>query len=67
MITPRFAVSATEELLKELGCIAAENNLNIQSHISECKDEIQLIWDIYGKGYAQVYDDAGLLTPKVLI
>lgn len=65
VITPRFAVSVSTELLKELGKIAAEGNFHIQSHISENKDEIKIVKDTFKKGYAQVYDEADLLTPKV--
>lgn len=36
-----------------------------QSHISENKGEIDLIHKTYNDGYANVYDKAGLLTPKV--
>lgn len=39
----------------------------LQSHISENIEEVKLVEDKYKKSYANVYDDAGLLTKKVCI
>ena len=40
IITPRFAISCTMPLMKELGRLAADYNLPIQTHVSENKNEI---------------------------
>ncbi|KAH8304921.1 hypothetical protein KR018_005045 [Drosophila ironensis] len=66
-ITPRFALSCSKELLKELGDIAKRDNLHIQSHISENLAEIQVVKDIFGTSYAGAYDEAGLLTKKAVM
>jgi len=64
-ITPRFALSCSKELLKQLGDIAKKYDLHVQSHISENLQEIQVVNDIFKTSYAGAYDEAGLLTKKV--
>ncbi|XP_017104668.2 guanine deaminase [Drosophila bipectinata] len=66
-ITPRFALSCTKELLKQLGDIAKENDLHIQSHISENLAEIEVVKGIFKTSYAGAYDEAGLLTKKTVM
>lgn len=66
-ITPRFALSCSKDLLKQLGDIAKRNDAHIQSHISENLQEIQVVNDIFKSSYAEAYDEAGLLTNKVVI
>lgn len=67
IITPRFAVSCDMELLTQLGRIAKENDLHIQTHISESIAEIEFVKEIFSQSYAQVYDSANLLTNKTLL
>lgn len=52
-------------LLIALGKLAKDNDLHIQSHISESVSEIETVKDIFKMKYAEVYDAAGLLTNKV--
>ncbi|TMW48917.1 hypothetical protein DOY81_006012 [Sarcophaga bullata] len=66
-ITPRFALSCTKELMKSLGDLAKTHNLHIQSHISESVAEIEFVKELFSCSYAQVYDNAGLLTPKTVM
>ncbi|KAH8417790.1 hypothetical protein KR222_005978 [Zaprionus bogoriensis] len=66
-ITPRFALSCSKELLKQLGDIAREHDVHVQSHISENLQEIQVVRDIFKTSYAAAYDDAGLLTKKTVM
>ncbi|XP_017034394.1 guanine deaminase [Drosophila kikkawai] len=66
-ITPRFALSCSKELLKELGDIAKRFDLHIQSHISENLAEIEVVKDIFKTSYAGAYDEAGLLTNKTVM
>ncbi|CAD7085245.1 unnamed protein product [Hermetia illucens] len=67
IVTPRFALSCTESLMGSLAKIAKENNVNIQSHISENLSEVQVAEEMFGKLYAQVYKDAGLLSNKTVM
>ncbi|XP_001606359.1 guanine deaminase [Nasonia vitripennis] len=69
IITPRFALSCSLELMKNLAQLARTKNLHVQTHISENKEEIQAVKDIFPEfsSYAEVYDAAGLLTKKTVL
>ncbi|XP_044746709.1 guanine deaminase [Coccinella septempunctata] len=67
VITPRFALSVDMPVMKTLGKIAREEDLHIQTHISENANEVELVERIFGRKYAEVYDEAGLLTPKTIL
>lgn len=54
-------------LMIELGKLANEKDLHIQSHISESIREIEAVKSAFKMKYAEVYDAAGLLTNKVSI
>ncbi|NPA75726.1 MAG: guanine deaminase [Euryarchaeota archaeon] len=66
-LTLRFAISCSMELMRETSKIAREMNMIIQTHISEQKREIAEVKKIHGRGYAQVYDDAGVLYPRTVL
>lgn len=69
IVTPRFAPVCTGKLLKKLGAIARENNLPVQTHISENKDEIKLVSKMFPDcdNYASVYKDHDLLGPSTIL
>ena len=69
IITPRFAPSCTAESLSALGKLHHETNVPCQTHISENKKECELVSKLFpsSSSYAQVYDAAGLLTPKMIL
>ncbi|XP_072007060.1 guanine deaminase [Engystomops pustulosus] len=69
IITPRFAISCSERLLNELGKLADENDLHIQSHISECPAEIKEVLRLFPsyKNYTEVYNRNKLLTNKTVM
>ncbi|XP_076641594.1 guanine deaminase isoform X2 [Halictus rubicundus] len=69
IVTPRFALSCDMILLKELGKLAKEKDLHIQSHISENLEEIEAVNQLFPQcsSYADVYDTAGLLTNKTVM
>lgn len=62
MITPRFVPSCTDELMAELGRIAGERKLPVQSHLSENISEVEWVRELApdSKGYADAYDRFGL-------
>ncbi|KAG9331498.1 hypothetical protein JZ751_018901 [Albula glossodonta] len=68
VVTPRFALSCTTKLLDHLGEIAKNNDLHIQSHISETKAEVNLVHELFPdyKSYTDVYLKHNLLTNKAL-
>ncbi|XP_064152929.1 guanine deaminase [Anguilla rostrata] len=69
IVTPRFALSCTPPLLSHLGEIAKNNDLHIQSHISENKEEVALVKKQFSdsESYAEVYHKHNLLTDKTVM
>jgi guanine deaminase len=76
VLTPRFAISATDELLEKLGGFADSNpSLAIQTHISENPSEVKYTNQLFshlsepGKPitYAGVYDHYRLLRKNTIL
>ncbi|KAM9859002.1 guanine deaminase [Aulostomus maculatus] len=69
VVTPRFALSCTGALLGLLGAIAKNNNLHIQSHISENMEEVRLVKELFpdSESYTHVYHKHNLLTDKTVM
>lgn len=69
IITPRFAPTCLSELMKKLGSLASEYNAPVQTHISENKDEIKLVADLFPdcNDYTSVYDSHGLLGALTIL
>ena len=67
-VTPRFALSCTQELLEAAGALAKKHALPIQTHISENPDEIEATATAFpdAHDYLDVYERAGLVTPRSL-
>ncbi len=68
-LTPRFAISCTFPMMKEIGKIAKERNVYIQTHLAENPDEIKFVKKLFPKcgNYTDVYARAGLLGPKTIM
>ena len=62
IITPRFTPACTDELMTALGKIATEQNLCVQSHLSENLDEIAWVRSLHPDcaQYWESYDKFGL-------
>ncbi|KAF2673350.1 guanine deaminase [Microthyrium microscopicum] len=69
IITPRFAPACSTGCLADLGALHRETGYPIQTHISENVPEVNLVKELFPerKGYADVYDYAGLLTDKMIL
>jgi guanine deaminase len=70
ILTPRFAISCTSELLTSLGELAAcDPTLHIQTHISENPAEIKFTRELFPEcgTYAGVYDHFGLLRENTVL
>jgi guanine deaminase len=69
ILTPRFAISCTEELLTRLSEIARKNpKLAIQTHISENKAEVELTKSLFKtNSYAEAYDKFHLLRNNTVL
>lgn len=70
IITPRFAITSTKELLDGLGKLAIKYNLPVQSHLSENMAEVQMVAKLFPeqKAYHKVYDHYQLFgqTPTLM-
>ena len=62
IITPRFVPSCTSYLMKELGNIAINQNIPVQSHLSENLSEIEWVKELHPecKNYGDVYNEFNL-------
>lgn len=69
IITPRFTPSCTNELMAELGKIAKENKLPIQSHLSENKGEIAWVKELHPDcpEYWETYQKYDMWNNKTLM
>ena len=66
-VTPRFAVSCTEQLLEGAGKLASEYDAIVQTHLAETVRECELVEELFdGTRYIDVYRHAGLLTARTL-
>ena len=68
-ITVRFAVTSTEEQLREAGALAARYpDCYVHSHLSESEGEIEYVRRLFpwAKDYTDVYDRFGLVGPRSL-
>lgn len=68
IFTPRFAPTCSMELMQDIGEYADKNRIWIQTHLSENEDEIKWVKDLFGlDSYTEVYDKAGMLTPRTIL
>ncbi|MBA4337084.1 guanine deaminase [bacterium] len=69
VVTPRFAPSCSFESMKKAAEIAHKYDCFIQTHLSENKDEIAWVKELFpdAKNYTDVYYKAGLLGPKTIV
>ncbi|KAL2121416.1 hypothetical protein VTJ04DRAFT_5443 [Mycothermus thermophilus] len=83
IITPRFAPACSFDLMRRLADLAEQEQLPIQTHISENVNEIALVKSLFPPSvtgaiptednghepdsYAAVYDAAGLLTERTIL
>jgi guanine deaminase len=68
-ITPRFAVTSTDEQLQKAGQLLKEfPDVYLHTHLSENVDEVAWVKQLFPqcKGYLDAYDQAGLVTERSL-
>ncbi|MEZ6194053.1 MAG: amidohydrolase family protein, partial [Phycisphaerales bacterium] len=67
-VTPRFAITCSEGLLKAAGDLARKHDAYIQTHLAEMRPELEAVARLHGgPDYTTVYHKAGLLTPRTLL
>lgn len=69
IFTPRFAGSCSMDLMKRVGGIAQDRRAFVQSHLSENRDEVEMIRKLFpdSSSYTEVYDSAGLLHERSIM
>lgn len=73
IVTPRFAPSCTAAAMGQLGRLAREEGLPVQTHVSENAGECELVAALFpaetagGRGYVGVYEAFGLLTERTIL
>ena len=69
VLTPRFALTCSFDLLQGIGKIAKKYDVHIQSHLAESKAEIEAVMDMFSgfENYTDIYLKAGLLTEKTIM
>src|SRR5213075_576839 len=67
--SPRFAVTCSERLMRGAAELAKQFDAYIQTHLSENREEIEKVRNLYmsARDYTDVYEMAGLLTPKTVL
>ncbi|KAG9252433.1 guanine deaminase [Emericellopsis atlantica] len=72
VLTPRFAICCTPDLLQGLGnMMKADDDLAMQTHFNEAEQEIQatreLFPDLAARSEADLYESFGLLGPRSIL
>jgi len=58
-LTPRFAVSCTEALLREVGQLSTRHQIPVHSHACENREEVEAVRQRFQKDNIQVFIDSG--------
>ena len=66
-LTPRFAVSCTEELMTRVGVLAKEYGVHVHTHASESPGEIAIVKKLYGMKNVEYLHKIGLTGPNVIL
>ncbi len=69
IITPRFTPSVSDTYMEALGKIANENDLPVQSHLSENTDEVAWVHELCPdtENYEETYDRYGLFKNNTIM
>jgi guanine deaminase len=69
ILSPRFAGSVSSELMKYCADFSKENDLHIQTHLSENFSEIEFMKKLFpdSHNYTDIYDKFGILNDKTLL
>jgi guanine deaminase len=68
IFTPRFAPTCSMQLMQWIGEYCSKNGIWIQTHLSENRDEIKWVKELFEYDtYTDVYAAAGILTNKTIL
>ena len=62
--SPRFVLSCTEELLREVSRLSEQTGQRLHTHASEHPAEVARVQKIFGRTYIEALDDLALLGPR---
>lgn len=67
--SPRFAVTCSDRLMRSAADLAKQLGAYLQTHLSENREEIEKVHHLHmsARDYTDVYEHAGLLTPKTML
>jgi guanine deaminase len=68
-VSPRFALSCSEALMKSAAELAKTHGTYIQTHLAENREELQTVKERFpaAPNYTSVYAEAGLLGPRTVL
>ncbi|WP_375767190.1 5'-deoxyadenosine deaminase [Archangium gephyra] len=64
---PRFVLSCTEKLMREVGRLAREKGVRIHTHASENRSEIEVVRELSGQDNVAWFHELGLTGPHVTL
>ncbi len=67
VLCPRFAVSCTEQILRDCVELQQQHGLIIHTHASENRDEIAMIVERTGHNNVEYFDKIKMLNPKTVV
>lgn len=69
VVSPRFALTCSMDLMREAAQLAAARGCALQTHLSENREEIAAVASRFpeARDYADVYHRAGMLTPRTVL
>jgi guanine deaminase len=68
-VSPRFAVSCSEKLMRSAAEIAKHHGTYVQTHLAENREEIEKVRNLFPRAqdYTDVYAQFGLLGPRTIL
>lgn len=68
-VSPRFAVSCSEKLMRTAGELAQQHGTYVQTHLAENREEIEKVRHLFpqAQDYTDVYARTGLLGPRTVL
>lgn len=66
-LAPRFLLSCTDELLREVKEISQEKNLLVHTHSSENKEEVAAVRKLHGCENVEAFEKLGLASERLVL
>jgi guanine deaminase len=68
-VSPRFAVSCSDKLMRSAAELAQQHGTYVQTHLAENREEIEKVRHLFPHAvdYTDVYAQCGLLGPKTML